>query len=110
MRDSSETIEEKEKLNAQIEVVIRNKYKYLGYRLEQLKKQLENCTIAKEKKRLSDMYRKLVAFRNDEMLLPILDKSNPPEDYEPLTLAEAKHRILNLPTCVRLLQFKRRTQ
>lgn len=106
MRNSSETIDEKQHLNTQIESLIHDKYKYLGYRIEQLKKQEENCTVAKEKNRLINMYRKLVAFRRDEMLLPILDKANPPDDYEPLTLAEAKRRILNISTCVRLLQLK----
>lgn len=106
MRNSSETIDEKQHLNMQIESLIYDKYKYLGHRLEQLKKQEKSCTIAKEKNRLTNMYQKLAAFHADEMLLPILDKSNPPEDYEPLTLAEAKHRILNISTCVRLLQLK----
>ncbi len=105
-RDKCETIDERDLLNLQIEEIIRDKYKYLSGRIEQLKKQIESCKMQKEKYRLTKIYHKLIAFRNDEMLLPVLDKSNPPEDYEPITLAEAKRRILNLPTCSRLLQLR----
>lgn len=105
-RDRCETIIEKNQLNAKIEETIQEKYKYLGIRIKELKTKIEFCNIPKERSRLTKIYQKLIAFRNDEMLLPILDKSNPPDDYEPLTLAEAKHRILNLSTCVRMLQFK----
>lgn len=105
-RDNSDTIEEQKRLNGQIEKVIQDKYKYMSDKVNQLYKAIETCNSPKEKARLIKMYRKLVAFRNDEALLPVLDKNNPPEDYEPLTVAEAKHRILNLNTCVRLLQFR----
>lgn len=105
-RDKCETIAERNLYNAQIESIIREKYKYLSIRLEKLKSQIEGCTIQNEKIRLTKIYHKLVRFRNDEMLLPILDKSEPPEDYEPLTIAEAKGRILNLPTCSQLLQLR----
>ena len=105
-RDASETIEEHNMYNAKIEDVIREKYLYLTNRLKQLKKMINDCKSQKEQKRLTELFYKIQAYRNDEMLLPILDRANPPEDYEPLSIAEAKKRILNINTCVRLLQFR----
>lgn len=105
-RNHCEILTERDYLNQQIADVIRERYQYLGKRVDNLKLQIESCTTQKEKQRLTKIYQKLVAFRNDEMLLPILDKDNPPDDFEPLTLAEAKKRILNLPTCSQLLQLR----
>ena len=105
-RENCDTVEEYNMYNADIEEIIRQKYQYLSNRLEQLKKMISICTSPKEKKRLNELYYKIQAYRNDEMLLRILDVSDPPEDYEPLTIREAKKRILNLGTCVKLLQFR----
>lgn len=105
-RSQSKTLEEKHLLNDQIEKVIKEKYNYLTQRLKQLKKMINVCNVPSEKQRLIDLFYKIQAYRNDEMLLPIMDKANPPEDYEPLTIAEAKHRILNISTCVKLLQLR----
>ena len=105
-RDACDTAEEEKMYNAAIEEVIRQKYQYLSDRLMQLKERIAECTAPKEKKRLNNMYYKIQAYRNDEMLLRILDVNDPPEDYEPLTIREAKKRILNLGTCVKLLQLK----
>ena len=105
-RDACDTAEEEKMYNAAIEDVIRQKYQYLSDRLMQLKERISECTSPKEKKRLNNMYYKIQAYRNDEMLLRILDINDPPEDYEPLTIREAKKRILNLGTCVKLLQLK----
>lgn len=106
LRNHSDTLDEKDMIDGQIEAVIKEKYKYISARVKQLKQRIDECKSPKEKERLTKLYYKLSAYRNDEALLPILDKSNPPEDYEPLTLAEAKHRILNISTCVRLLQLR----
>ena len=105
-RNQCEILTERDYLNQQIADVIRERYQYLSKRVDSLKIQIESCTTQNEKQRLTKIYQKLVAFRNDEMLLPILDKDNPPDDFEPLTLAEAKKRILNLPTCSQLLQLR----
>lgn len=105
-RSHSKTMEEKNLLNEQIEKKIKEKYNYLTQRLKQIQKMISICNVPSEKQRLTNLYYKIQAYRNDEMLLPIMDKSNPPEDYEPLTIAEAKHRVLNISTCVKLLQLR----
>lgn len=105
-RDKCETIIEQNELNAEIEQVIRKKYDYMNERLNYLKAKIEECNVPAEKKRLKELQRKLVAFRNDERLLPLLDKSNPPEDYEPITISEAKKRILNVGTIVKILKLR----
>ena len=105
-REQSETINEKNAYHASIEQLIKEKYQYLGKRLKQLEEKIEACHAPKEKEQLLRLYQKIKAYQQDEMLLPLLDKANPPQDYEPLTIAEAKHRILNISTCVRLLQLR----
>ncbi len=102
----SKSLEEKNLLNNQIEQIIKEKYNYLTQRLKQVQKLINTCNVPSERQRLTDLYYKIQSYRNDEMLLPIMDKSNPPEDYEPMTIAEAKHRILNISTCVKLLQLR----
>ena len=106
LRDESATWEERDLLNAKIEETIKEKYKYISVQVKRLQAQIDTCRSPKERERLTRLFYKLSMYRNDEALLPLLDKNNPPEDYEPLTLAEAKARILNISTCVRLLQFR----
>ena len=105
-RKQSKSLEETNLLNAQIESTIKEKYNYLTKRLKQIQAMIHDCDIPNERQKLLELYAKMQAYHHDEMLLPILDKANPPEDYEPLTLAEAKHRILNISTCVKLLQLR----
>lgn len=122
-RKECETIEEHNKYDAQIVKVIREKYEYLRERLKQLKQMIDTCQVPSEKQRLMKLYKKIQTFHKDEMLLErprgdiedisedfisnnFCSNSLQTDDYEPLTIAEAKRRILNISTCVKLLQLR----
>ena len=102
-RDACKDIGGKKEWNKKISEVIRQRYGYLSQLKDRIGQKINAVTNVEEKIHLQIMMNQVGKVRRDAVQLQNFRHI---EDYEPITVGEAKHHVLNISTCEQLLRLR----